>query len=136
MALAKRVSERENEAQVLEFFTSEDIQNNLTFLMLADSMLKNYSDSKQEIIVGSECIKTIYDILFKLKESHALFSAELFNDSENHTCGYINDVYNDLLIVDEVDSYGHKDGNAVFELDNITSIWFDSQELKKLETLI
>ncbi len=50
MALAKRVSERENEAQVLEFFTSEDIQNNLTFLMLADSMLKNYSDSKQEII--------------------------------------------------------------------------------------
>lgn len=93
-------------------------------------------DVKQEIIVGGVCIKTIYDILLKLKESHVLFSAELFNDSENHTCGYINDVYNDLLIVDEVDSYGHKDGNAVFEPDNITSIWFDSQELKKLETLI
>ncbi len=50
MALAKRVSERENEAMVLEFFTAEDIQNNLTFLMLADSMLKNYADSKQDII--------------------------------------------------------------------------------------
>lgn len=50
MALAKRASERENEAMVLEFFTAEDIQNNLTFLMLADSMLKNYADSKQDII--------------------------------------------------------------------------------------
>lgn len=50
MALAKRVSERENEAQILEFFTSEDIQHNLTFLMIADSMLKNYAGSKQDII--------------------------------------------------------------------------------------
>ncbi len=50
MALAKRVSERENEAQILEFFTSEDIQHNLTFLMVADSMLKNYAGSKQDII--------------------------------------------------------------------------------------
>ncbi len=50
MALAKRVSERENEAMVLEFFTAEDIQNNITFLMLADSMLKNYAGSKQDII--------------------------------------------------------------------------------------
>ncbi len=50
MALAKRVSERENEAMVLEFFTAEEIQNNITFLMLADSMLKNYAGSKQDII--------------------------------------------------------------------------------------
>lgn len=50
MALAKRVSERENEAEILEFFTAEDVQHNLTFLMLADSMLKKYANSKQDII--------------------------------------------------------------------------------------
>ena len=93
-------------------------------------------DVKQKIIVGNDCIKTTYDILHKLKESHVLFSAELFNDSENYTCGYINEVYDDILIVDEVDSYGHNDGKAIFELNNITSIWFDSQDLRKLETLI
>ena len=50
MALAKRVSEKENVAKVLEFFTPEDIQNNLTFLMVADSMLEKYAQSKQDII--------------------------------------------------------------------------------------
>ena len=50
MALAKRVTEKENVAKVLEFFTPEDIQNNLTFLMVADSMLEKYAQSKQDII--------------------------------------------------------------------------------------
>lgn len=50
MALAKRVTEKENVAKVLEFFTPEDIQNNLTFLMVADSMLEKYTQSKQDII--------------------------------------------------------------------------------------
>ena len=43
MALAKRVSEKENVAKVLEFFTPEDVQHNLTFLMVADSMLEKYA---------------------------------------------------------------------------------------------
>ncbi len=50
MALAKRVSEKENVAKVLEFFTPEDVQHNLTFLMVADSMLEKYAKSKQDII--------------------------------------------------------------------------------------
>ena len=50
MALVKRVSEKENVAKVLEFFTPEDVQHNLTFLMVADSMLEKYAKSKQDII--------------------------------------------------------------------------------------
>lgn len=50
MALAKRVTEKENVAKVLEFFTPEDVQHNLTFLMVADSMLEKYAQSKQDII--------------------------------------------------------------------------------------
>ncbi len=39
MALAKKVPEGQQYAKVLEFFTQEDIQNNLTFLMLVDTLL-------------------------------------------------------------------------------------------------
>lgn len=39
MALAKRAIETKSLAEVLDFFTAEEVQNNLTFLMVADSIL-------------------------------------------------------------------------------------------------
>ena len=38
MALAKRVFEEEKEAEIFNFFTQEEIQKNLTFLMLVESL--------------------------------------------------------------------------------------------------
>ena len=48
MALAKRVFEEENEAEVFNFFTQEEIQKNLTFLMLVESLF--HKDEAQNII--------------------------------------------------------------------------------------
>lgn len=50
MALAKRVFEEENEAEVFNFFTQEEIQKNLTFLMLVESLFHNKEDQKHSII--------------------------------------------------------------------------------------
>lgn len=50
MALAKRVFEEENEAEVFNFFTQEEIQKNLTFLMLVESLFHQDKDQKHSII--------------------------------------------------------------------------------------
>ena len=50
MALAKRVTETRNMAEILEFFTAEDVQNNLTFLFLADSLIRKEVQKEQNII--------------------------------------------------------------------------------------
>ena len=50
MALAKRVFEEENEAEVFNFFTQEEIQKNLTFLMLVESLFNKDKDQKHSII--------------------------------------------------------------------------------------
>jgi len=50
MALAKRVTETRNMAEILEFFTAEDVQNNLTFLFLADSLIRKGVQKEQNII--------------------------------------------------------------------------------------
>lgn len=40
MAVAKRAFEKQSYAEVLEFFTPEEVQNNLTFLMLVDFLIR------------------------------------------------------------------------------------------------
>ncbi len=51
MALAKRVfEEKENEAEVFNFFTQEEIQKNLTFLMLVESLFHQEKEQKHSII--------------------------------------------------------------------------------------
>ena len=50
MALAKRVFEEEAEAEVFNFFTQEEIQKNLTFLMLVESLFHQDKDQKHSII--------------------------------------------------------------------------------------
>ena len=50
MALAKRASETKNLAEVLEFFTAEDIQNNLTFLMIADTLIRKGLEEPTTIV--------------------------------------------------------------------------------------
>lgn len=50
MALAKRVTETRSMAEILEFFTAEDVQNNLTFLFLADSLISKGVQKEQNII--------------------------------------------------------------------------------------
>ncbi len=40
MALARRASEKRKLAEVLDFFTAEEVQNNLTFLTIADSLIR------------------------------------------------------------------------------------------------
>lgn len=51
MALAKRVfEEKETEAEVFNFFTQEEIQKNLTFLMLVESLFQQEKEQKHSII--------------------------------------------------------------------------------------
>lgn len=50
MALAKRVFEEENAAEVFNFFTQEEIQKNLTFLMLVESLFHPEKEQKHNII--------------------------------------------------------------------------------------
>ncbi len=50
MALAKRVFEEENAAEVFNFFTQEEIQKNLTFLMLVESLFHPTKEQKHNII--------------------------------------------------------------------------------------
>ena len=50
MALAKRVFEEEKEAEVFNFFTQEEIQKNLTFLMLVESLFHKDDEQKHSII--------------------------------------------------------------------------------------
>ena len=50
MALAKRVFEEEKEAEVFNFFTQEEIQKNLTFLMLVESLFHKEDEQKHSII--------------------------------------------------------------------------------------
>ncbi len=50
MAVAKRASEHQNYAEVLEFFTAEEVQNNLTFIMLVDSLIRKGVEHKNKII--------------------------------------------------------------------------------------
>lgn len=46
MAVAQRAFEKKNYAEVLDFFTPEDVQNNLTFLMLVDFLIRRGVESK------------------------------------------------------------------------------------------
>ncbi len=46
MAVAKRAFDEKSYAEVLEFFTPEEVQNNLTFLMLVDFLLRRGVESK------------------------------------------------------------------------------------------
>lgn len=50
MAVLKKASETKLYAEVLDFFTPEEVQHNLTFLMLVDSMLRRGLEDRQEII--------------------------------------------------------------------------------------
>lgn len=50
MAVLKKASETKLYAEVLDFFTHEEVQHNLTFLMLVDSMLRRGLQDKQNII--------------------------------------------------------------------------------------
>lgn len=50
MALAKRAFESRNLAEVLDFFTAEEIQNNLTFLMIADTLIRKGLEEPTTIV--------------------------------------------------------------------------------------
>lgn len=50
MALAKKTSENRKLAEVLDFFTPEEIQNNLTFLTIADSLIRKGLEKPTDII--------------------------------------------------------------------------------------
>lgn len=50
MAVLKKASETKHFAEVLDFFTTEEVQHNLTFLMLVDSMLRKGLEDKQHLI--------------------------------------------------------------------------------------
>lgn len=50
MALLKKTSETRRFAEILDFFTTEDVQHNLTFLMLVDTMLRKSLENRQKII--------------------------------------------------------------------------------------
>lgn len=50
MGLAKRVSTTRNMAEVLDFFTAQDVQDNLTFLFLADALIRKSINSETQYI--------------------------------------------------------------------------------------
>ncbi len=50
MALTKRVFEEETEGRVFDFFTKEEIQKNLTFLMLVEAIFHADAEQRNRII--------------------------------------------------------------------------------------
>ena len=50
MALAKITSEQRKLAEVLDFFTTEEVQNNLTFLAIADSLIRKGLERPTDIV--------------------------------------------------------------------------------------
>ena len=50
MALAKKTTENRKLAEVLDFFPPEEIQNNLTFLTIADSLIRKGLEKPTDII--------------------------------------------------------------------------------------
>ena len=50
MALGKKTSETRKLAEVLDFFTTEEVQNNLTFLTIADSLIRKGLEKPTDII--------------------------------------------------------------------------------------
>ncbi len=50
MGLAKKTSENRKLADVLDFFTTEEIQNNLTFLAIADSLIRRGVEKQTDFI--------------------------------------------------------------------------------------
>lgn len=50
MAVALRASGKRKYAEILDFFTAEEVQNNVTFLMLANHLIKRSLEPETEII--------------------------------------------------------------------------------------
>lgn len=50
MELARKISENRKLAEVLDFFTTEEIQNNLTFLAIADSLIHRGVEKQTDFI--------------------------------------------------------------------------------------
>ena len=46
MAVVQRAFEKKSYTEVLEFFTPEEVQNNLTFLMLVDFLIRRGVENK------------------------------------------------------------------------------------------
>ena len=79
--------------------------------------------------------KTFREVFEKLRASNEMFVAELFNDRRNSICGYVDNVTDETLTVDEIDGYGNADGQTVVLIDDISAIWTDTRDIKKLKRI-
>lgn len=79
--------------------------------------------------------KTFREVFEKLKTSGEMFMAELFNDRRHSVNGYVDNVTDETLTVDEIDGYGNADGQTVVLIDDISAIWTDTRDIKKLKRI-
>lgn len=74
-------------------------------------------------------------ILKEAKNNHRILSIEFF-DSDELAIGYIYSLSYPLCEIKQINEYGENDGKLVFDVDNISSIRFESKDELTLEKLV
>lgn len=80
---------------------------------------------------------TLKDVFCHLAKEKILCSVELFDDAETKTYGFIKDVSETAVVMNEIDRYGKDDGSVCIRTENVTTVCFGSKrEQKRFELLV
>ena len=80
---------------------------------------------------------TLKDVFSRLAKEKILCSVELFDDADTITYGFIKDVSETAVVMNEIDRYGKDDGSVCIRTENVTTVCFGSKrEQKRFELFV
>ena len=70
----------------------------------------------------------VFDLAYFAQENHKVVSIELLESEDDDIQGFISEIKDNIITVEQLDDYGKKDGISVISFNDITSISCDSDK--------
>ena len=107
------------------------VETETQYLAALVKLIEYYKESK----LSCKSVYTFDEIVKAIKDNHRICSIELCESDDYDITGYIANVTDSTIEIDEVTKYGVIDGHTVVAIDTISSIGFDATDTVKLEIL-